>query len=429
MKKIKFIIIAFILATAIFLIPNISNAAIEVKKERYANNGSAKYTFTGLTLDTTHEYEFGFTKTPAAKVEKWNLITNYTENSAVIDITAASRAFTDVIIAVDTGYITIKDKTTDTVILQPYGIDLSIPYLNITNYTVINNGKEFKWGMENNIQINFWHRDNSVAYYQYEKITDEKVINKYKEIKSKNGDYNTLQPLLKTTAPTTNWKVWDEWRCSANIGQSTDTGYGYPQETINVPDSGLYYMWIYLAGTSGVRNLYGYILVDNLQPEIALDTISLPKTKEVELGKTLTLTPTFSPENTTNKIVTWTSSDESVATVDNAGKITPKKIGSTIITVTSKDGNKKATCTVTVVKASENNNDNNGNVNNNNNSNNNTNNNAKPNNQKPQTPNDDTTAPGTIPQTGVGIGLTCIIGVLIIGSIIAYIKFKKLKGI
>lgn len=416
MKKIKFIIIAFILATAIFLIPNISNAAIEVKKERYANNGSAKYTFTGLTLDTTHEYEFGFTKTPATKVEKWHLITNYTENSAVIDITAASRAFTDVIIAVDTGYITIKDKTTDTVILQPYGIDLSIPYLNITNYTVINNGKELDGSQDDNIQVNFWNANNSKPYYQYEKITDEKVINKYKEIKSKNGDYNTLQPLLKTTTPSANWKEWGYWN---GYGDSNEVGYGYPQRTVNVPDSGLYYMWIYLAGGTGVRNLYGYILVDNLQPDIALDTISLPKTKEVELGKTLTLTPTFSPENTTNKIVTWTSSDESVATVDNAGKITPKKIGSTIITVTSKDGNKKATCTVTVVKASENNN--NGNANNNNNNPN--------NNEKPQTPNDDTTAPGTIPQTGVGIGLTCIIGVLIIGSIIAYVKFKKLKEI
>lgn len=139
-------------------------------------------------------------------------------------------------------------------------------------------------------------------------------------------------------------------------------GYGYTQRNVNTPDYGLYYMWIYLAGNN-VKNLYGYILVDNLQPEIALDSISLPKTDEVELGKTLTLTPTFSPVNTTNKIVTWSSSDESVATVDNAGKITPKKIGSTIITVTSQDGNKKAFCTVTVTQPNTSNNNNNDNNN------------------------------------------------------------------
>ena len=77
-------------------------------------------------------------------------------------------------------------------------------------------------------------------------------------------------------------------------------------------------MWIYLAGNN-TRNAYGYILVDNLKPEIALDSISLPSTKNVSLGETLTLIPTFSPANTTNKIVKWSSSDETVATVDNNG--------------------------------------------------------------------------------------------------------------
>lgn len=55
------------------------------------------------------------------------------------------------------------------------------------------------------------------------------------------------------------------------------------------------------------------------------------------------------------------SSDETVATIDNNGKITPKKIGSTIITATSQDGNKKTTCTVTVLEPSNNNQSNNNN--------------------------------------------------------------------
>ena len=33
--------------------------------------------------------------------------------------------------AVNTGYITIKDKTADTVVLQPYAIDLKIPFLKV----------------------------------------------------------------------------------------------------------------------------------------------------------------------------------------------------------------------------------------------------------------------------------------------------------
>ena len=343
-KNTKFIVGILIFAIILFIGITTVNAAVDVTRNMYSNNGSMKFEFTGLTLDTTHEYEFGFTKTAATEVAKWHLITEYTETKATVDITTGTTEFSDVIRATETGYITIKDKTADTIVLQPYAVDLSIPYLNISNYTVISNGKSLENG--NNIQINLWGPENSEAYYQYEKITDENVINKFKEIKSENGDYNEIQPLLKTTAPSANWKNWGFF-----TGYTINGGHGYTESTVNVPDEGLYYMWIYLAGNN-IRNLYGYILVDNLEPEIALDSISLPKTKEVELGKTLTLTPTFNPETTTNKIVTWTSSDETVATVSNAGVVTPIKVGSTIITVTSQDGNKKATCTVTVTEVS-----------------------------------------------------------------------------
>lgn len=409
MKRIRIFMIIAIMVMLLLLIPNISNAAVDVSKEVYSNNGSIKFNFTGLTLDRTHEYEFGLTKTAATEVNKWHLITEYTETAATIDITAGTTDLTTVILAVETGYITIKDKTANTIVLQPYAVDLSTPYLNITNYTVINNGKDLD---KDHIQINLWNAGNSQAFYQYEKITDEKVINKYKEIKSKSGDYNDLQSLLKTKAPTTNWTSWGYWNGHVDRGP----GFGYTQKTATAPDYGLYYMWIYLAGNS-IRNLYGYILVDNLQPEIALDSISLPQTKEVELGKTLTLTPTFSPATTTNKIVKWSSSDETVATVDNAGKITPKKIGSTIITVTSQDGNKRATCTVTVTDSS---------------------NNSGGNNQTPNSSNqggttgkqDPTVAQiGKLPNAGAKVGILAITVIAILGGAIAFIKYRNLKQV
>ncbi len=416
MTKAKYLIITIFTMVMLFLIPSISNAAVDVKKEVYANNGSAKFNFTGLTLDKTHEYEFGFTKTAATAVEKWHLITVYTTSTATIDITGGTKEFADVILATETGYITIKDKTTDEIVLQPYAVDLSIPYINITNYTVIKNGKDLD---KNNIQINFWDAGKSKAYYQYEQITDENVIKKYKELKSQNGDYSSLQSLLKTKEPSTGWKSWGYWNGHNHVG--VGQGFGYTQRTINMSNSGLYYMWIYLAGNN-VRNLYGYILVDNLEEEIALDKISLPATKEVELGKTLTLTPTFNPVNTTNKIVTWKSSNESVATVDNAGKITPKKIGSTIITVTSQDGTKKASCTVTVTAAK--------NIGNNDTGNNkggtttgNTNNNTNKPNQ------DNTKATGKLPQTGIGVGVIVVIVITALGGTYAFIRTNKLRDI
>ena len=68
-------------------------------------------------------------------------------------------------------------------------------------------------------------------------------------------------------------------------------------------------------------------------------------------GKTATLTATVTPENATNKAVTWKSSDDTIATVDNNGKVTAVKEGTATITATAADGSgKSATCTVTVEK-------------------------------------------------------------------------------
>ena len=61
----------------------------------------------------------------------------------------------------------------------------------------------------------------------------------------------------------------------------------------------------------------------------------------------LTLTPTVSPANAANQSVSWSSSNNNIATVSN-GIVTPVAHGSATITVTTTDGNKTAACAVTV---------------------------------------------------------------------------------
>ena len=76
--------------------------------------------------------------------------------------------------------------------------------------------------------------------------------------------------------------------------------------------------------------------------------VSLDKTTAtLTEGETLTLTATVNPDNATNKNVSWKSSNTSVATVSN-GKVTALKAGTATITVTTEDGSKTATCSVTV---------------------------------------------------------------------------------
>jgi phosphate transport system substrate-binding protein len=80
-------------------------------------------------------------------------------------------------------------------------------------------------------------------------------------------------------------------------------------------------------------------------------SVSLDKTTaKLQVGKTLTLKATIDPSYATAKDVTWKSSDTAVATVSSAGIITAGKTGTAVITVTTKDGKKTATCKVTVTK-------------------------------------------------------------------------------
>ena len=83
--------------------------------------------------------------------------------------------------------------------------------------------------------------------------------------------------------------------------------------------------------------------------DLAVEGVSLSKSKvSIMPGNTYSLTATITPSNASDKSVTWSSSDTSVATVDDEGVVTAVTYGTATITVTTTDGGYTDTCTVTV---------------------------------------------------------------------------------
>lgn len=76
-----------------------------------------------------------------------------------------------------------------------------------------------------------------------------------------------------------------------------------------------------------------------------------PTTGTLNVGDTLTLTATVAPSDATNQNVTYSTSDDAVATVTSAGVVSGVGAGTATITVTTEDGGFTATCEVTVSAA------------------------------------------------------------------------------
>ena len=87
--------------------------------------------------------------------------------------------------------------------------------------------------------------------------------------------------------------------------------------------------------------------ISKLEPVQVTDVELDITQKALNVGDTFTLTATVKPDNATDKSVTWSSSNTSVATVDENGVVTAVSEGTATITATASNG-VEASCTVTV---------------------------------------------------------------------------------
>ena len=81
---------------------------------------------------------------------------------------------------------------------------------------------------------------------------------------------------------------------------------------------------------------------------VPVESVSISGQQQIKVGGTITLQAIITPNNATDKNVTWSSSNPEVATIDSkTGKVTGVIDGTTTITVTTSNG-KTATCQITV---------------------------------------------------------------------------------
>ena len=141
---------------------------------------------------------------------------------------------------------------------------------------------------------------------------------------------------------------------SGNIGTDessyTNNFTTNPEElTLSATTPGTYYLHVLTKDVAGnkIETISEVITVTQLVTGISIS----PTSVSMNTGDTRQLTATVTPDNATNKGITWSSSNNAVASVSNSGLVTAKTAGSVTITATANDrSGVKGTCNITITK-------------------------------------------------------------------------------
>lgn len=139
------------------------------------------------------------------------------------------------------------------------------------------------------------------------------------------------------------------WSYLVKDNINDEFGYSGVGATLRVLSNGSCDSWGFQDGWdswSGVAPREPYLAA---LPPVAVTGVALNQgTAELIIDETLQLTATISPENASNMNVSWASSNEEIATVDENGLVKAIAAGEATITVKTENGSFTATCTVSV---------------------------------------------------------------------------------
>ena len=159
------------------------------------------------------------------------------------------------------------------------------------------------------------------------------------------GSNNYASPLVASVAPenASNKKV--SWSGSAN-GISVDAN-----GVVSVAADATVGATATITATTEDGGKTATCTVTVANPAVPVTGVSLDKSSHsLTMGsvESFKLTATVQPSNASNQKLSWSSTNEAAATVDQNGNVTAVAAGTAVIIVSTEDGGKTATCTVTV---------------------------------------------------------------------------------
>lgn len=154
------------------------------------------------------------------------------------------------------------------------------------------------------------------------------------------GNTSTLTATVSDNTLPVSWTSSDETVATVSSGTITGIKEGTAVITAKVTSNGKdYEASCNVTVTTNTVNVTGITLSES------------EKQLDINGQNSFTLVANILPENATNKNVSWTSSNTSVASVYN-GTVTASNVGNATITVTTNDGKFEASCVVTVINTS-----------------------------------------------------------------------------
>lgn len=239
MTKAKYIVGIIVMAIALWIMPNMVHATVDYTRTIPGNDGSIILNLTGLSLEEGQNYSFALV-TKGGTPETWHTITEYTQSTAKVHLSAGTSDIVDVLKVTDTGVLYVKKDADNTYVVDGLEVNLKLPYLQAVPYEVQGSyydvqqlyssiGDKFSWTHKN-------------TYTQLKKVTDKTLIEKFVQIKNNAGNMTGLESFM--TPPTTGYSV------NSRVGSSDY-------------DDGLYLIWVKLVGDN-CKDVFGCIIHDGL---------------------------------------------------------------------------------------------------------------------------------------------------------------------